>query len=45
MVEEIKDPEKTPEPKFKIKVQGQEKEISQSELIELAQKGDDLTRV
>jgi hypothetical protein len=31
-------------PKFKIKVSGKEREVEQSELIELAQKGDDYTQ-
>ena len=30
--------------KFKIKVAGQEKEVSREEIIEMAQKGEDYTR-
>lgn len=45
MVEPTKGQQPSPEEqKFKIKVQGEEKEVPLNELLELAQKGDDYTR-
>lgn len=40
----VTEPEKEEEPKFKVKVRGEEKEYPVSKLIELAQQGEDYTR-